>query len=155
MWYVWHSLSYFALDHTVRQVAKVVNKQNFPSMDYLGHNQKLVVFHLQLLWKLHILVTKKHLFTSVHRSCSAHRNSEDFFFVIKYLAVLSKDTSETLFRVVLKLFSRDFLFSGGIGNLQRSRQCRMNLIWSTRAGSCSNTWWISLRYGGPVLYLEY
>lgn len=66
-------------------------------MDYLGHNQKLVVFHLQLLRKLNILVTKKHLFTSVHHSCSAHRNSEDFFFIIKYLAVFSKDTSETRF----------------------------------------------------------
>lgn len=61
--------------------------------------------------------------------------------------MFSEDTSETLFWVVLKLFSRDFLFfSGGTEHLQSSRQCRRNLIWSTSARSSSNTWWSSLRY---------
>lgn len=51
--------------------------------------------------------------------------------------------SETLFWVVLKLFSRDLISRR---HLQSSRQCRKNLIWSTSARSSSNTWWISLWY---------
>lgn len=111
-------------------------------------------FHFQFLWKLNIVVRKKHLFTSVCRLCSAHSNSEYvFLFLWRHLVIISKDTSETLFRVLwlLKQFSRDFLFSRGIGNLQSSRQCGRSLIWSTRAWSCSNRWWISLRYSSPVL----
>lgn len=65
-----------------------------------------------------------------------------YMYIMKYLAVFSKGKKE----------NSEFPFSGSIGNVQNSRQCRRNLMWSTRACSCSNRWWISLRYSRPVLY---
>lgn len=76
-------------------------------------------------------VRKDQLFTSVHRLCSGQRNSKDFPFFFKDLTVFSKDRSETLLRVVLKLCSKDcslFFWRCWKSTKQQTMQEEFNLI---------------------------